>query len=155
MGFFQSSATSVFVIFLAPFHIGHGYSERVEYTKAVIFDLGTCNPTAHGLDGNVVDQRLNLQSAFKDANTIAHAGIIAAARPDEPPFNYYFHPTTNETVVHNLRMMTALTEDPDSFSSGRFQGRVVMNCNDRRWCKLDNQWGYPQVRTYYRNNFWE
>lgn len=155
MGFFESSAASALVISLTLFHIGHGYSERVEYTRAVIFDLGTCNPSARGLDGNVVNQRLNLQSAFKDANTIAHAGILAAARPNEPPFNYYFHPTSNETVVHNLQTVIALTEDPESFSSGRWQGRVVMNCNDRRWCKLDNQWGYPQVWSHNRDNIWE
>ena len=155
MGFFESSATSAFSIFLTLSHVGLGYSERVEYTQAVIFDLGTCNPNARGPYGSVVNQRLNIQSAFKDANTIAHAGILAAARPNEPPFNYYFHPTTNKTVVHNLQTVIALTEDPESFSSGRWQGRVVMSCNDRRWCKLDNQWGYPQVWSYNRDNIWE
>lgn len=155
MGLFEFPTTSALVVSLAFLQNVHAYSERIEYTQAVGFDLRTCNPNARGPDGNVVDQGLNLQSAFKDSNTIAHAGILAAARPNEPPFNYYFHPTDNVTVVQNLQMVVALTEDPGSFSSGRWQGRVVMNCNDKRWCKLDKQWGYPQVWSYNRDNIWE
>ena len=116
------------------------------YHDVVTFDTQNCNHKVYRPDGTLINQETSLRTAFSDANTLAHAGVIAAARPHDPPFNYYFHPEDNETVVENLQMVIALTEDPRSFGTHPIdQGRVALTCNEPRWCRLKNQWGYAQV----------
>ena len=62
----------------------------------------------------------------KTRTPLAHAGVLAAATPDVPPFNDFFHLTDNITVVQNLNMVIALTEDTGSFGRGYWMGSVVM-----------------------------
>ena len=122
-----------------------------DYVEVVSFDTQSCDYKAPRPDGTIIDQETNLRTAFADANTLAHAGLIAAAKPHDPPFSYYFHAEDNETVVENLQMVIALTEDPKSFGTdlgGQIAvsgGKVAMTCNNQEWCRLKNQWGYAQV----------
>ena len=114
---------------------------KFSWDSLVSFDTTGCNQALIRINGKTVNQTENLLTAFGDANIIAHAGILAAAKPNEPPFNYFFHPTDNETVVQGLQMVTGLTENTRSFRSAH----IVMTCNNPQWCKLQNQWGYSQV----------
>ena len=117
-----------------------GRRPTFDINKLVTFDETNCKRNIIGLDGPI-DQRANLQDAFGDAIIIAHAGVLAAATPNKPPFNYFFHPTDNETVVQSLQMVIDLTENVASFGSAH----IAMDCNNIRRCKLRNQWGYTQI----------
>jgi len=58
---------------------------------------------------------------------------VAAAHPNDPPFNYFFHPTDNVTVAQNLQTVIDMTEDPGSFRPGT---HISMSCNDPDQCRL-------------------
>ncbi|KAL6720371.1 hypothetical protein ACLMJK_002292 [Lecanora helva] len=119
-------------------HGGHYRGQRYG-----LLDLVTnqCNESA----ANNVNQTTNLIDAFHDANTIASAGLVAAASPNSPPFNYFFHPSDNATVAHHLQTIIDITEHPSAVHSKIEDGLVpyiYVNCNDAFLCKYRNQWGY-------------
>ena len=128
----------------------YGSIPRFDFRKVVSIDFVDCKQHEIHPDGNAIDQKASLQYAFGDANIIANAGVRAAANPNEPPFNYFFHPTDNETVVQSLQMVIDLTENVTSFG----RAHLVMDCNNPQWCTLPNQWGYSQVWAA-THKFWE
>jgi len=107
--------------------------------STLLADPSRCKPDAIDLDGNHVDQRASLHWALTDANSVAHAGIVAAAYPNNPPFSYFFNPTDNVTAAQNLQTVIDMTENPGSFRPGT---HISMSCNDPDQCRLQDQWGY-------------
>lgn len=100
-----------------------------------------CNQNAPGN----INQATRLLDAIQDANTIAHAGLIAADSPNAPPFNYFFQPSDNATVKQYLQSVINLTEDPSSvhsFIGSDIRPSIDINCNDRLLCQKPDQWGY-------------
>jgi len=69
-----------------------------------------CNQNAAG-GINQADQLLH---AIQDANTVAHAGLIAAKSPNSPPFNYFFHPSNS---ARNMQAAINMAENPASIQS--------------------------------------
>ena len=146
----RTSLLGVFILLLSHSHIIAAGKPNFDKYEVVTFDAQNCNHKATRPDGTILDQETSLRTAFGDANLLAHAGVNAAAKPHDPPFSYYFHPEDNETVVENLQMVIALTEDPKSFGTVEEMvwgggGKVLLNCNQQQWCTLKNQWGYSQV----------
>jgi hypothetical protein len=130
---------STIVAIIAPNRQAHAVFPNFDESTLLAEDPSTCKPDATDLDGNHVDQRASLHWALVDANTIAHAGIVAAAHPNDPSFNYSFNPTDNVTVAQNLQTVIDMTEDPGSFRPGT---HISMSCNDPDQCRLQNPWGY-------------
>ena len=112
-----SSLLGLFILLLSHSHFIAAIKPNFYITRVVTFDTQNCNHQATRPDGTIIDQETSLRTAFGDANSLAHAGANAAARPHDPPFSYYFHAEDNETVVENLQMVIALIEDPKSFST--------------------------------------
>ena len=106
-----------------------GIAQQGRKHGLVTINTEHCNPKAAGN----VNQATNLLNAIRDARIIAEAGILAAALPASPPFNYFFRSSENETVVRNLQTVVDLTEKPFAVHSSIGPGvvpYVYINCND-------------------------
>ena len=106
--------------------------------QLISYDTRNCNPDALNLAGQTINQTANLLTAFQDANTLAHAGIIAAATPAAYPYKYFFHPADNATVASYLQTVVDLTSNPSRIHAAA----IVLTCHDPDWCKTSSQWGF-------------
>lgn len=138
------------VAIITLFRQAHAVFPHFDESKLITENASKCEADATGPDGNHIDQRASLHWALVDANTIAHAGIVAAAHPNDPPFDYFFDPTDNVTVARILQTVIDMTEDPGSFHSGT---HISMGCNDPDQCRSQKQWGYA-AQWYSSQNFW-
>lgn len=138
----QSVSFSTLVAVLALTRQTYCFPNFDDWNVLLSQNIENCKSEAITPDGRSVDQLQQLNWALEDAITIAHHGIIAATKPEEPPFNYFFRPTDNETVVQHLQMVIDLREYPTSFRPGT---HVSMECNDPDWCTLPNQWGITNL----------